>query len=173
MNVSDPTSQNKNKIGLKSPLVQIMQSNKKKISENLKVHRDKYLLKKLKRREKEAKSNSERKRVKKEQNYKIVTKKVNDSGGKSVKNVTFPKRGVSKCLDVKNPPNDKIVEREESAEENSQKGLLLFILGPTSLGENSHFPQNSQEKFTQLDHNDSNNDRAILLKKKWPFLAHF
>ena len=56
-------------IGLKSPLVQIMQSNEKKISENLKVHRDKYLLKKLKRREKEAKSNSERKRVKKEQNY--------------------------------------------------------------------------------------------------------
>ena len=47
-------------IGLKSPLVQIMQSNEKKISENLKVHRDKYLLKKLKRREKEAKSNSER-----------------------------------------------------------------------------------------------------------------
>ena len=69
INVSDPTSQNKNKIGLKSPLVQIMQSNEKKISENLKVHRDKYLLKKLKRREKEAKSNSERKRVKKEQNY--------------------------------------------------------------------------------------------------------
>ena len=57
-------------IGLKSPLVQIMQSNEKKISENLKVHRDKYLLKKLKRREKEPKSNSERKRVKKkEQNY--------------------------------------------------------------------------------------------------------
>ena len=67
--MSDPTSKNKNKIGLKSPLVQIMQSNEKKTSENLKVHRDKYLLKKLKRREKEAKSNSERKRVKKEQNY--------------------------------------------------------------------------------------------------------
>ena len=131
------------------------------------------MLKKLKRIEKEAKSNSERKRVKKEQNYiDFVTKlslkrsMINDSGGKSVKNVTFLKRGVSKCLDVKNPSNDKIVEREESAEENSQKGLLLFILGPISLGENSHFPQNSQEKCTQLGHNDSNNDRAKTVEEK-------
>ena len=87
--------------------------------------------------------------------------------------MTFLKRGVSKCLDVKNPPNDKIVEREESAEENSQKGLLLFILGPTSLGENSHFPQNSQEKFTQLDHNDSNNDRAKTVEEKMAIFGPF
>ena len=131
-----------------------MQSNEKKIIENLKVQREKDLLKKLKRREKEAKSNSERKRIKKsritETFDKIVAKKVNDSSGKSVKNVTFPKRGKSKCLDFKNPPNDKILEREESAEENSQKGLLLFISGSTSLGENSHFPQNSREKCTQF-----------------------
>ena len=80
--------------------------------------------------------------------------------------MTFLKRGVSKCLDVKNPPNDKIVEREESAEENSQKGLLLFILGPISLGENSHFPQNYQEKCTQLGHNDSNNDKAKTFEEK-------
>ena len=81
--------------------------------------------------------------------------------------MTFLKRGVSKCLDVKNPPNDKIVEREESAEENSQKGLLLFILGPTSLGENS------QEKFTQLEHNDSNNDRAKTVEEKMAIFGPF
>ena len=87
--------------------------------------------------------------------------------------MTFLKRGVSKCLDVKNPPNDKIVEREESAEENSQKGLLLFILGPISLGENSHFPQNSQEKFTQLEHNDSNNDSAKTVEEKMAIFGPF
>ena len=37
INVSDLTSKNKNKVGLKSPFVQIMQSNEKKISDNLKV----------------------------------------------------------------------------------------------------------------------------------------
>ena len=88
--MSEPTSKNKNKIGLKSPLVQIMQSNEKKISENLKVHRDKYLLKKLKRREKEAKSNSERKRVKKEQNYRDFLTKL------SLKRSMIPVGKVSK-----------------------------------------------------------------------------
>ena len=88
--MSDPTSKNKNKIGLKSPLVQIMQSNEKKISENLKVHRDKYLLKKLKRREKEAKSNSERKRIKKEQNYRDFLTKL------SLKRSMIPVGKVSK-----------------------------------------------------------------------------
>ena len=52
INVSDLTSKNKNKVGLKSPLVQIMQSNEKKIRENLKFYREKDSLKKLKRREK-------------------------------------------------------------------------------------------------------------------------
>ena len=87
--------------------------------------------------------------------------------------MTFLKRGVSKCLDVKNPPNDKIVEREESAEENSQKGLLLFISGSTSLGENSHFPQNSHEKCTQFEHNDFNNDRAKTVEEKMAIFGPF
>ena len=67
-----------------------MQSNEKKISENLKVHRDKYLLKKLKRREKEAKLNSERNRIKKEQNYRDFLTKL------SLKRSMIPVEKVSK-----------------------------------------------------------------------------
>ena len=55
-------------------------------------------MKKHKRREKEVNSDSERKRVKKRAELqrifnKIVTKKVNNSEEKSVKNVTSPKGG--------------------------------------------------------------------------------
>ena len=83
-----------------------------------------------------------------------------------VSNMWHLQKGVSKCLDFKNPPIDKIIERGESAEENSRKGLLPFISGSASLGKNSHFLQNSREKCTQLEHNDSNNDRAKTFEEK-------
>ena len=113
VNVSDNNSKTKNRVGLKSPLLHIMQSNEKKFSANIKAKKEKDSIKKLKKREKEAKSDSERKRIKERAELqrlfdKIVAKKVVESGSKCAKIVASPDIGASRCLNFKNQPNDDV-----------------------------------------------------------------
>ena len=171
VNVSDNNSKTKNRVGLKSPLLHIMQSNEKKFSANIKAKKEKDTIKKLKKREKEAKSDSERKRIKERAELqrlfdKIVAKKVVESGSKCAKIVASPDIGASKCLNFKNQPNDDIEDSRESADENSRKGLLYSKPELASLGENSRFSLNSHGGASKSEHNDSEEEGAMIFREK-------